>query len=536
MDMSRLTILPGSRWQSTVLAGLVAIACLAPALFLTPYWGTNDDVGMAMLAGGFGNTAEPTPLLIHSNVIWGYLVQGMPDIGSLDRYSVLYYLVALTCLFGLAWCLLSHSLPPATCLLVLFPVATSLLIYPQYTKSAGIATVTAVSLLLMYVKHQHILILVAAVVAALSAFFIRDLEMAFIACIALAFLPVSLLRDRRVVVAGGLFAALCGGTTWLNALAYDNAAWQTFTSWNDVRSVLTDFGGTRLLMEQPELLAEHGYSRNDIFLLGHWFFADGNLADGARLEALLADIDNLTHGMPGLVNGLRSIALYTYLFPILLGGLLMLGLRPTPRIVGAWLILLLLAMLAGYIGRPLAGRVLMPAASLLLIVPVLQPGFPVERLKSLPVIFLLMILATGQLVVASRAQAIYEKEAADQQVLATLIREHDTVVWGDILTTEYLYRPLPGIQNRDLRWADLGQMTLTPVSVAAQQEVLGRGVVTQLTSEAGVRLLTRDRMIQALAVYCAEHHRGQLTILRHYAFEKRGEAMSLNTVRCIDAN
>ena len=44
------------------------------------------------------------------------------------------------------------------------------------------------------------------------------------------------------------------------------------------------------LLEAPEIMARHGMSKNDVELLKHYFFADRQLVDPARLRAVLADL------------------------------------------------------------------------------------------------------------------------------------------------------------------------------------------------------------------------------------------------------
>ena len=63
---------PGSWWLALG-ASLLLLAGLLTAL--VPYWESNDDVGMAMLAHGFGMAAQASPRLIFSNVVWGWLVR-----------------------------------------------------------------------------------------------------------------------------------------------------------------------------------------------------------------------------------------------------------------------------------------------------------------------------------------------------------------------------------------------------------------------------------------------------------------------------
>lgn len=61
---------------------------LTLCFFFEPRWETNDDVGMSMVAHGYGIAAIGSPNLIFSNVVWGYLVRLIPQIDGVLGYSV----------------------------------------------------------------------------------------------------------------------------------------------------------------------------------------------------------------------------------------------------------------------------------------------------------------------------------------------------------------------------------------------------------------------------------------------------------------
>lgn len=65
-------------WDFFVAMVFVFILCI----FFEPRWVTNDDVGMSMVAHGYGIAAVDMPNLVFSNVIWGYLVRVIPQING----------------------------------------------------------------------------------------------------------------------------------------------------------------------------------------------------------------------------------------------------------------------------------------------------------------------------------------------------------------------------------------------------------------------------------------------------------------------
>jgi hypothetical protein len=56
--------------------------------FISPRWETNDDVGMSMVAHGYGVALTGSPNLVFSNVLWGYLVRAIPQIHGVLGYSI----------------------------------------------------------------------------------------------------------------------------------------------------------------------------------------------------------------------------------------------------------------------------------------------------------------------------------------------------------------------------------------------------------------------------------------------------------------
>ena len=53
-----------------------------------PHWETNDDVGMSMVAHGYGIAAFGSPQIMFSNVLWGYVIRSIPSVGGVLGYSL----------------------------------------------------------------------------------------------------------------------------------------------------------------------------------------------------------------------------------------------------------------------------------------------------------------------------------------------------------------------------------------------------------------------------------------------------------------
>jgi len=55
---------------------------------IEPRWETNDDVAMAMVAHGFGIAAHPSPHIVFSNSIWGFVAQALHRLTPLPGYTL----------------------------------------------------------------------------------------------------------------------------------------------------------------------------------------------------------------------------------------------------------------------------------------------------------------------------------------------------------------------------------------------------------------------------------------------------------------
>src|SRR4051812_601827 len=117
--------------------GTALTAMAVVLLFARKVWQTNDDIGMAMLAGGYGIASSPSAGLVFSNVVWGWLVSSLPSLGGIEAYSLLTYGALLVSAMVILLALHRRGAPPlmgATLLAVIF---LPTLATPQFTLTAG---------------------------------------------------------------------------------------------------------------------------------------------------------------------------------------------------------------------------------------------------------------------------------------------------------------------------------------------------------------------------------------------------------------
>ena len=495
------------------LAACSAFVVLLCILF-DPRWETNDDVAMSMVAHGYGLAAYGSPHIIFSNVIWGVIVRTVPSIGGVFGYSlamlgaitlaasaILYFLVRLGAGYAVGLLVIA--------LILLLPVLQA-----QFTVTAGLLAAAAVLGVCAYQRTGSTFSLVASTVLALLGFLVRNLEFALVALVALPILPWGMLRkDRKLQVAAAVLVSGVVGATWIDQFAYSGPEWNYFWELNLARAPFTDFGAADRLLEAPEIMARHGMSKNDVELLKHYFFADRQLADPARLRAVLADLAPVAVKSYSFESGLislRSIFDSRILAP-LVAAMVLLLLAFERRAIVSWMISVAVIFALGMAGRHGILRVYVPMFMLLLFIPFLSGRLTsgIRRAAMLVVLAIACLVNARVLIAESRANS---RDIAVATVLGPVPAE-PVVVWGGAFPFEISFPLFPGQSNsRNLKMFGLGVFTWAPFSVAVAEESAGRGLVSRLRSDEGILLVAVAPQRDLLSTYCSEHFGGQLKL------------------------
>ena len=510
-------------------AGMVML-CRA----FSPRWQTNDDIGMSMIAHGYGSVPTGSPLLGFSNVLWGYFVRSLPQVGGLLGYSVATYAslaaVGIAILYGLRmstrdW-LVSLAL---LCGVLVLPV-----LFPQFTVNAGLLMLAALVCWRTFDLRGGLPWLLCGCVLAFASFLVRGNEAFLVFVIGCPLLPWRrLLRNRTVRFAGiGLVLAV-GMAMFANRQAYQGQEWQAFKAFNQLRLRITDYGGGKALFNSPELLERHGFSQNDISLLRTWFFVDPTIADPQRLKPLLEQLPPRYANDYTLQRGLRGIRALGQpaLLPLLLGGLLLALLYPDRRTLASWLLFIASILAVSIMLRPVMLRVSLPLASLLFLAPFIAnpsicsgPGWRGRLAKGVVVAAVVAVMTH-----AFSASISAEAHDAPIQSAAQDLLHEPIVVWGREYPFQSLYRPL---QHADALRADrievFGVSTLAPYSRSAIEQAKGNGFIRRLQAPGGVLMATGRVPLGYLETFCRERLGGDLLRLQN----KRYGTVYLNRVRC----
>ena len=504
-------------WPISV--GLVILLCSISS----PIFETNDDVHLSMIAHGYGIANGGSPLLVYSNVLWGYFIRLVPQIRGVPGYSLITLGIVAVVGAVVFRSVLATGFGIAGAIAVLTLVVARAVLIPQYTTNAGLLMVAALVCWQRFDKQgsNGRLALCAGCVLAYCSFLVRAQEFLLVLGVALPLLPwrsLYLRRDAKVALV--LLAAAIGASTMLNHLAYQGAEWAQFNRFNAVRIPYNDFGAGDHLKARPEILRRYGYTANDVDLITDWYFEDPKIADPEKLRSMLHELGPLAFQADSLEKGWQGIselASSNKLLPIVLAAIFLAVMRPRWRVFAVWGLCLGALFTLGLLGRPGVTRVYIPLVGLLLLAPFLAGGgellscTKVRRWTAIGVVLVAALFNAQAVLGNSRGLRSWSE---DVRAGLGQFPSDGVVVWGGNFPYEAVYPVLGSSPNfRNLRLYLLDDFTLAPYSVATAERNSGHGILDQLVDKRGVPVVVNDYGAALLEIYCRDNLHGILDVL-----------------------
>lgn len=500
--------------QPAFLAFMLATGLIVAFCFeFNPRFETNDDVGMSMIAHGYGLAAYGSPLLINSNVLWGNIVRAIPSINGVLGYSVATLTVLLVIGWTMLYFLLRLGVGHFASLLTVALIVTRPTLFPQFTMNAGLLTVAAIIGWQVYSRHGGVGNLVVACLLAFFGYLVRDKEFLLVLGVALPLLPWRMLRDQRQMqIAFLLLGVAIALAATFDHLSYSGPEWQHF---NDESSPLTniiDYGAGKHLEQHPEILTRHGYSQNDIRLISGWFFVDPQIVDPNSLNAMLAELGTAPMRNGSIQSGFTALKALAdpVLLPLILSALLLLVLTPERSLVLTWILCVAALFTIGIMGRPGQLRVYVPLISLLLVAPFVVRKWK-EGTRQWIAVLTLFVGCVGNAYVLK--PQVLESMRGIQQVQRDIqgLPAVPIVIWSDIFPYQMAFPVLGNdLTSRDIILYGLNGLTNAPFSIARTEEMAGRGVLKRLRTAEGILIVASPKKIEQLHIYCKERMNGNL--------------------------
>jgi len=494
---------------------IAALSVFLLCWFFVPKWETIDDVGMSMIAHGYGIALVGSPNILFSNVLWGHLVRLIPEINGVLGYSSatlgVLVIVGTVTVYGMFRSGV-HFLAGVSlfALLLLRPV-----LFPQFTLNSGFLLVAAVVCWHLYSRENDKKMLVLGGLLAFLSYLIRDVEFAMVFVVAISLLPSYRLLARRSVqlVLLALVSAITIAAV-VDSRAYQGPEWTQYRELNVARAPFTDYGAGSLLKQRPDILARHGYSTNDIDLISGWFFVDPNLANPRALKSMLTELGPLPTQVNALTNAWNGLqALWSPpLLVTLLAALVLAIVRPSKRVAASWGLCIAIIFVLGLMRRPGIIRVYVPMVGLLLIAPLLDGNIAGWRNRlTIGVLLVAALVNSKQLFSESRSLQI-----AGEQTRKTLsgFPHSPVVIWGATFPYDAVYLVVRAPSSAmSYQHYGMGTSTLAPFTLAYAESKAGRGVATLLAEGKQVSIMASPPYVVMLEKYCGEHLHGQLSEL-----------------------
>ncbi|MEM7600085.1 MAG: hypothetical protein AAF357_01565, partial [Verrucomicrobiota bacterium] len=219
-----------------------------------PSWMTNDDAAMSMVAHGYGAIAEASPKLIFTNIYWGKVIQSLPTIGGVYGYSLATYLVLAVSSILCFLFLQRRGLLFWECSAILLTAIVVAVLFPQFTITAGMASVAAVLCLIEYSKTKQIQWLLLSIATGFIGFLIRKYEFALVVGVGLPFLPWAVLyRDLRFIVGAVLFGIIVAFAFFSDKSFYESDDWSEYKTTVPTATEFVAYSIGPQLLERSEL-------------------------------------------------------------------------------------------------------------------------------------------------------------------------------------------------------------------------------------------------------------------------------------------
>lgn len=498
--------------------------------YFEPRWETNDDVGMSMVAHGYGNVAAGSPKLIFSNVVWGGIVRIIPEFSGVLGYSSASFGVLVLAGTALLNGLFRSGANCIVCLSVFGLILIRPILFPQFTINAGLLMMGAVLCWIQYARLNERRFLVAGCLLAYLSYLIRSHEFFLILVIAAPLLPCRTILSRKSAKTAffALMSAIVS-SAFIDHQAYRGEAWQTFNEINPVRVPYTDYGAAEHLMKRSDILKKYGYSANDMEMIRNFYVADPRIMDPEKLRAMIKELGPLTTKEGALKNGWLGIRALWHpcLFPFLISSLLLAMLLPNRNIAISWGLCITAIFVLGLMGRPGVMRIYVPILSLLVVAPLFVAKTTHWRKFLCASVLLVACLFNASRVISESKMSSVTIECT-RKALSDFPKK-TIVIWGGAFPFEYAY-PVMGIPSnaRQYKLYSLACFTAAPFSIAYCESQEGNGMIDRLLSEHGVPIVAYEYQFKLLEVYCQEHLHGKYEVL---STRQYGDII-LKTCRC----
>ena len=503
--------------------GLAAL--LVYVSLCTPFWRSNDDVSMSLISTGGGLAAQPSPHLVLTNIVWGWLIYITPSIGSIRAYTLFTYLALILSYVVLAACFLKSRVEHLFAAVALLFIFAPTLIWPQYSLVAGDLAVAGLVLLCVSLRRGSLRGGVAACALVVLSGLVRADETILVMLAALP-LCFGYLQEgyasplRRQWLALAAIAVLVfAGFQLFDWWDFSRGDWAEYGSTYSLRTQFTDFKLARYFLRHPQALHDTGFSTGDLALFTNWFYADTQVFTPAGLAVLIARLPlmaRLSINLDFYNEALQPLFDTQFHTLLALLGIAALFHRRRWQLLGSVCVLAALVFLLLLAGRAQITRIYLPACAALLMLAVLDMQIKPWVLR-LGLVALALAICIPTLHHLYRVDRVDERESARVQA-ATCSLDHGRmyVIWGGYypFTSEFLpfgngHRVCP------FHYYSFGEFSLAPFALDhLHQYTGGKDFVPAVLSGQSFDFIATAPLLSLLKTYFEQHYSVALRTVR----------------------
>lgn len=504
-----------------ITAGIVLFLLLQGEKF----WMSNDDIRMSMTVGGYGIAAAPSPdLVLECSVVWGWVVQHLPDMAGIRAYTLATYLLFLGSGLAVLYVLQQSKAPSLFAAATLLGMYCTVILLPQFTLLAGYLAAAGFALVFNSGQHNLRRSMAAAAFFLILAGLVRPDELGLVFLVVTPFLLQAWWTRswswRWHWLGLGVACGLVLGAAFLFNLHYSSTgAWRDYADISDISGEFVDYHVGSYLIRHPDELARAHVSLNDIKLMNAWFFLDPKVFNSANFGAL-ADSMTLMDRAAANTNQLRSLLpiFRSPGFQILMALFALFSAlnwrRCLPEVASFTVLLLLMVGISLY-GRPGELRIWLPAAAAMTTLSLL-------RLRQRDGILILVLgiaallgaLHDGATIYNDNAEAAVIGRHARAVTCALVPEDRLVLVWGAEFKYPWkeIYRPFTRDDDPcNPKLYAIGSYQLAPPSLAQLYAATdGKNLIDALLGGQEFYIVTSENKLKMLDTYLQEHYKAGL--------------------------
>lgn len=516
-----------SRWFFYA-AGLAAL-CIIFA-WHSKSWDTNDDAMMGMIVQGYGIAHAPSPGLVYSNVVWGWVLEQLGQVFGPYSYTYASYSLLLASLFCFMLAFERARVPAALGVAILligyYPIISGM----QFTLVAGLLAASGVTLACTCGQKDRGILLLSGILLVLAGL-VRGLELLFVlgasAPIGWFMFHGAEQKHERVAlyaliagVAGVLFVCFC-----IDASYYSTDAWSHARHMIVIVNKIVSYRMGGYFHLHPQVFAHSGLTKNDLYLMHNWFFADPDVFRESHFDLAFSKVHPLERMRQNLHFYRSYLRMFYYkqtlLFIVAIAIMWIFNSRKL-AIVFALGILALTMTAFFLLGHLPASRVCIPV--LMAIAGLTALNVPRD---SRPIRFVSALMCLGMLII-SLIPTLGRDNHADvtalkaHQEICSLPKDHPMVIWGvgKIFGYGHAYSPFnaSGIDCK-LQFYPIGAMQLIPPALDQLSALTGgyTSLIAALNAGQTFYFITSPERMDHLKIFFREHY--HVTLSAEYVSE-----------------